>query len=71
MSIRTRAVLAIFPLVVFAFSLARADTKSDAAFEHKPKSPNEKVTLQLDDTELSEVARVIGELMGKQFVVAS
>ena len=43
----------------------------DATFQHKPKLPTDKVDLQLEDADLGELVRVIGELTGKRFVIAS
>ena len=43
----------------------------DASFQHKPKLPTDKVDLQLEDADLGELVRVIGELTGKRFVIAS
>ncbi len=43
----------------------------DATFQHKPKAPSDKVDLQLEDADLGELVRVIGELTGKRFVIAS
>ncbi|MDB4933455.1 MAG: hypothetical protein JWP87_427 [Labilithrix sp.] len=43
----------------------------DATFQHKPKAPTDKVDLQLEDADLGELVRVIGELTGKRFVIAS
>ncbi|MBS2020340.1 MAG: type II secretion system secretin GspD [Deltaproteobacteria bacterium] len=48
-----------------------APPPSTAPFEHRPKPPSERVTLQLEDTDLSELVRVIGEMTGKRFVIAS
>jgi general secretion pathway protein D len=42
-----------------------------SSFEHRPKLPAEKVDLQLEEQDLSELVRVIGELTGKRFVIAS
>lgn len=42
-----------------------------APFEHKPKPPADRVDLQLEDADLGELVRVIGELTGKRFVIAS
>lgn len=42
-----------------------------ATFQHKPKAPTDKVDLQLEDADLGELVRVIGELTGKRFVIAS
>ncbi|CAN5802709.1 type II secretion system secretin GspD [soil metagenome] len=42
-----------------------------APFAHAPKSPGDKVALQLEDADLGELVRVIGELTGKRFVIAS
>ncbi len=42
-----------------------------APFAHAPKSPNDKVALQLEDADLADLVRVIGELTGKRFVIAS
>jgi general secretion pathway protein D len=42
-----------------------------ASFQHKPKAPTDKVDLQLEDADLGELVRVIGELTGKRFVIAS
>ena len=43
----------------------------DASFVHKPKAPTDKVDLQLEEADLGELVRVIGELTGKRFVIAS
>jgi general secretion pathway protein D len=43
----------------------------DPAFQHKPRSASDKVDLQLEDADLGELVRVIGELTGKRFVIAS
>jgi len=43
----------------------------DPSFLHKPKAPTDKVDLQLEDADLGELVRVIGELTGKRFVIAS
>jgi general secretion pathway protein D len=43
----------------------------DATFQHKPKLPSDKVDLQLEDADLGDLVRVIGELTGKRFVIAS
>ena len=43
----------------------------DATFQHKPKAPTDKVDLQLEEADLGELVRVIGELTGKRFVIAS
>jgi general secretion pathway protein D len=43
----------------------------DPSFVHKPKAASDKVDLQLEDADLGELVRVIGELTGKRFVIAS
>lgn len=50
---------------------AEPPAPANAAFEHKPKPPSDQVALQLEDAELGELVRVIGELTGKRFVIAS
>ena len=45
--------------------------RSTPRFQHKPKAPTDKVDLQLEDADLGELVRVIGELTGKRFVIAS
>ncbi len=42
-----------------------------APFAHTPRAPGEKIALQLEDADLGELVRVIGELTGKRFVIAS
>ncbi len=42
-----------------------------ASFDHKPKAPADRVSLQLEDVDLGELVRVIGEMTGKKFVIAS
>ncbi len=42
-----------------------------ATFDHKPKKPNEPISLQLEDADLSELVHVIGEVTGKKFVFAN
>jgi general secretion pathway protein D len=49
----------------------RSPPPLDATFQHKPKLPTDKVDLQLEDADLGELVRVIGELTGKRFVIAS
>ena len=53
---------------------ARADT-APAPFADqpapKPKSPGEKVSFQIEDAELTDLVKAIGELTGKRFVVAT
>ena len=39
--------------------------------EFIPKSPNDKVAFSLEDADLSELLRVIGEITGRRFVVAT
>lgn len=48
-------------------SAPRADDFAHAP----PRAPTDKVTLQLEDAELGELVRTIGELTGKRFVIAS
>lgn len=71
--VRTRSLLLFFFLSSFTSLTAPAwaDTAADAAFEHKPKPPADRVTLQLEDAELGELVRVMGETTGKKFVIAS
>lgn len=43
-----------------------------AVFEHKPaKAPDDRVSLQIEDTELDGLVKVISEMTGKRFVLAS
>jgi general secretion pathway protein D len=67
---------ALAALVICSAQRARADTKLEAgAFDQKPppkpKPPNEKISLQLDEADLSELVKVIGEVTGKEFVLGS
>jgi general secretion pathway protein D len=64
------AVLVAAPTVARAAPPA-APAPLDATFQHKPKAPTDKVDLQLEDADLGELVRVIGELTGKRFVIAS
>ncbi len=60
-------------LVVLALApTALAEPKMDGSpFEAKPKPPNEKIALQLDEADLSELVHVIAEMTGKKFVFGS
>lgn len=57
------------PAAILLFSsLATAEPD----FDHKPpKAPSDRVALQLEEADLSELVRVIGEMTGKKFVIAS
>ncbi len=82
-TLRTAAPLSLALLVVS--ETARADppaptpppapapppASSSAPFDHKPKTPGDRVSLQLEDADLAELVRVIGEMTGKRFVIAS
>ncbi|MDB4946495.1 MAG: hypothetical protein JWP97_6029 [Labilithrix sp.] len=60
----------VFLMLAAAPRLAEAAPPGD--FTHAPpKAPGDKVTLQLEDAELGELVRTIGELTGKRFVIAS
>ena len=51
---------------------ALGDTKGLAQFEQglefEPRNPNYKVSFQLEDADLAEMVRVIGQLTGKRFI---
>lgn len=40
----------------------------DKAVEYKPRGPNTKVSFSLEDADLGELVRVIGQLTGKRFI---
>ncbi|MBX3190746.1 MAG: type II secretion system secretin GspD [Labilithrix sp.] len=70
-SMRLRFACALL-VALSALSIARRTTAApDSPFAHAPKPPSDKVALQLEDAELGELVRVIGELTGKRFVIAS
>jgi len=50
---------------------ATSPAAAPAAFEHRARKPGDGVMLQLEDADLSELVRVIGEVTGKRFVIAS
>ncbi len=62
--------MACFPALAIAAPPA-PPAPLDASFVHKPKAPTDKVDLQLEEADLGELVRVIGELTGKRFVIAS
>ena len=73
---RMRPLLCLLPFAVlgpltFARRAAADPSPLTAPFAHAPKSPGDKVALQLEDADLGELVRVIGELTGKRFVIAS
>jgi general secretion pathway protein D len=43
-------------------------TQFETGVEYAPRSPGEKVAFSLEDADLSELVRVIGELTGKRFI---
>src|SRR4029079_16257038 len=51
---------------------ASADTDNlpqvEQGVEFEPRSPNYKVTFSLEDADLNELVRVIGQLTGKRFI---
>lgn len=51
--------------------ISPVSTGTPSAFEHKPKPSSDRIDLQLEDADLGDLVRVIGELTGKRFVIAS
>ncbi len=60
------------PGAPMATARAQADTSGLAQFESvvefQPRSPNYKVSFSLEDADLGELVRVIGQLTGKRFI---
>lgn len=69
-SLFTSVVAAIF-LFHGVSAEAAPEPAKDSGFDHKPKRPGDKVLLQLEDADLADLVRVIGEATGKRFIVAS
>jgi len=46
----------------------QALTQFEPGVEYAPRGPNERVTFSLEDADLPELVRVIGELTGKRFI---
>lgn len=50
----------------------KLDTAGDPGFDHKaPRRLGDKVALQLEDADLSDLAKVIGELTGERYLITS
>src|SRR5690349_9256674 len=68
--LRVAPFVAVLSTTAALASVAHAEAPL-GEFAHKPKAPGDRVSLQLEDADLSELVRVVGELTGKRFVIAS
>jgi general secretion pathway protein D len=68
------AALAATPCVAHAQSRPASETdtpRPGAAFEHAPRRADAAVTLSLENADLPELVRTIGEMTGRRFVIAA
>ncbi len=61
----------LVPAVVRAEPAALPAPPPGSTEAPKPKAPGERIALQLEEAELGDLVRTIGELTGKRFVIAS
>jgi len=71
---RSFLLFAVLSSLVFRASLVSADEASPPPKEAAPsvrRDPNGKVTFTLQDADITELVRVVGEITGRHFIVAS
>lgn len=69
---RARTLLPVAVLLLASTARAQEAPPPAAAFAARPKpNPAEGISLQLEDADLGELVRTIGEITGKRFVIAS
>ncbi|HEY8073853.1 MAG TPA: secretin N-terminal domain-containing protein, partial [Labilithrix sp.] len=66
--LRFAAAIAVLSIAPSALAEPKVD---DTPFQPKPKAPTDKIALQLDEADLSELVHVIAEMTGKKFVFGS
>jgi general secretion pathway protein D len=68
---RLALTFAVLASLVLLAQHARADDPPKDAGPSGPRDPNGKVTFTLQDADITELVRVIGEITGRHFIVAS